>query len=119
MTDLQKANIIGDPLFETNFLNASIWNEHRWVYTTSFTVPADESVGWTLVFDGIKMGARISLNGNLLAEVHNQFRRFEFDLNASVLATTEGAEQQLQVDFDPSIEMEGHRYMACTGGWDW
>lgn len=64
-------------LFETNFLNASMWDDNTWVYTTKFSLPAnDSSSAYTLVFDGIKMGARVSINGLVLGEVFNQFRRY-------------------------------------------
>ena len=106
MTDLQKANIIGDPLFETNFLNASIWNEHRWVYTTSFTVPADESVGWTLVFDGIKMGATISVDGKTIGTADDQFLRYAFPLTGMTAGS-----HTLKVSFESSIDCGG-RWMS-------
>lgn len=102
----------------------SIWDDNVWVYSTTFTLP-DDKLEYLLVFDGIKMGARISLNGHALGEVYNQFRRYEYSLNASVLAgstqtSVTGAEvHHLQVTFDKAVVMEGNRFMACTGGWDW
>ena len=39
ITDLQKAGTIGDPLFESNFLNgSSTWNLPQWNYTKSFAL---------------------------------------------------------------------------------
>lgn len=62
LTDLEAAGVIGDPLYETTFLNSSIWNSHDWMYATTFRMTAsdvarvqDGSV-LLLVFEGIKMG---------------------------------------------------------------
>ena len=117
LTDLQAAGLIGDPLYELNFLNASIWNNNTWTYKTSFTTTGAGT--HLLVFDGIKMGARVSVNGKLLATTTDQFMRYTFPLEESVLAEA-GADgtHELSVAFDPAIDCAG-RWMACTGGWDW
>jgi len=122
LTDLQKAGKIGDPLFENNFRNASLWNEHTWTYKTNFKVPksvADDlskGGGLQLVFDSIKMGALVKVNGKDLGKATNQFVRYTYDLGSDHLKT-DGA-NLLEVAFDPKIATDG-RYMACTGGWDW
>ena len=108
LTDLQNAGVIPDPLFEDNFLtNASVWADSVWTYSKSFTVPSGRS--W-LVFDGIKMGATIRVDGNIIGNATDQFRRLSFDVAPG--------RHTLQVVFDPRIEVDG-RFMACTGGWDW
>lgn len=38
-----------------------------------------------LVFDGIKMGAHIMLNGKLIGNATDQFLRYEFPLDAGLL----------------------------------
>ena len=127
ITDLERAGIIGDPLFEQNFLNgSSTWNLPQWRYTKSFkldpklmhAVTAGEAT--LLVFDGIKMGARISLNGKYIGTANDQFLRYSFPVDSAALLTSEkaGAAQTLSVTFDTSIDCGG-RWMACTGGWDW
>ena len=40
LTDLQTAGLIGDPLYELNFKNASLWNERTWTFSTTFATPA-------------------------------------------------------------------------------
>jgi beta-mannosidase len=108
LTDLQNAGAIPDPLFEDNFLtNASVWAGSVWTYSKSFTVPSGRS--W-LVFDGIKMGATIRVDGNFIGNATDQFRRLSFDVAPG--------RHTLQVAFDPRIDVDG-RFMACTGGWDW
>jgi hypothetical protein len=108
LTDLQNADAIPDPLFEDNFLaNASVWTDSIWTYSKVFTVPSGRS--W-LVFDGIKMGAAIHIDGRFIGNATNQFRRLHFDVAPG--------HHTLEVVFDPRIEVDG-RFMACTGGWDW
>jgi hypothetical protein len=120
LTDLQKAGLIGDPLYELNFKNASIWNDYTWTYTTSFSITEEQlnngAAEQVLVFDGIKMGARISVNGKLVGTAADQFLRYEFPLSSAGLLRA-GA-NTLSVAFDPAIDVGG-RFMSCTGGWDW
>ena len=83
VTDLQNAKIIADPLYELTFLaNASWWAEPRnWTYSTIFSLPAAApGTSQLLVFDGIKMGARILVNGLLVGIATNQFVRLVFPL---------------------------------------
>lgn len=121
LTDLYKAGQIGDPLYENNFLNSSIWNDHVWTYSTAFTLPGHAQAAALsgsrvqIVFDGIKMGAVIRLNGITLGNATSQFLRYTFDIPSQVL---NGMVQSLEVAFDPSMDVCG-RFMACTGGWDW
>jgi beta-mannosidase len=67
------------------------------------------------VFDGIKMGATISVNGQKLGMAEDEYLRYSFPLSAQLLRL--GA-NSVSVTFDDSINVNG-RFMACTGGWDW
>ena len=87
LTDLQSAGQIGDPLYEKNFLNASLWSAHTWTYRVTFTPDAVVAAAAAaaggrvlLVFDGIKMGASISLDGMALGTAADQFLRHTFDV---------------------------------------
>ena len=51
LTDLEAAGVIGDPLYELNWLNASIWNNYTWTYSTTFPAPTGAGTS-LLVFDG-------------------------------------------------------------------
>eukprot|EP01065_Artemidia_motanka_P025528 TRINITY_DN30520_c0_g1_i1.p1 TRINITY_DN30520_c0_g1~~TRINITY_DN30520_c0_g1_i1.p1 ORF type:complete len:912 (+),score=270.91 TRINITY_DN30520_c0_g1_i1:48-2783(+) len=116
ITDLQKAGQIGDPLFEMNFKNSSIWDDNAWNFTTTFDAAEELATGTTvLVFDGVKMGATVSVNGKVLGTVTDQFLRYTFPLPASLL---QAAGNTVVVAFSKDIKCEG-RWMACTGGWDW
>ena len=114
VTDLQRAGIIDDPLFGTNFKNASVWNGPVWNYSTAFDRPAG-APNQLLVFDGIKMGAKIWLNGHFLGNASDQHRRYVFPVSALLRP----AANQLTVSFDSSVDMSAGRFMGCSGGWDW
>ena len=81
LTDLQRAGVIGDPLREKNWLNSSLWNHHTWTYTATFsTAQLGSRLGrpgsrLLLVFDGIKMGATVELDGARLGVAADQFRK--------------------------------------------
>ncbi|EDQ89184.1 uncharacterized protein MONBRDRAFT_8157 [Monosiga brevicollis MX1] len=116
ITDLQNNDLIGDPLYELNFKNATLWNDYDWTYTTTFTSNYDPSSGaalW-LVLDGVKMGATVSVNNEMLGSVTDQFHRYTFDISELV----KSGENELQIIFINDIHTDG-RFMACTGGWDW
>ena len=65
-----------------------------------------------LVFDGIKMGANITVNGQPVGVAVDQFLRYQYDIAKLLKAGT----NELSVTFDFAIDVNG-RFMACTGGW--
>ena len=69
-----------------------------------------------LVFDGIKMGAEIFLNGKSLGLATDQFLRYNFSVQSLLKPTG----NLLSVTFPEKygIDTQG-RFMACSGGWDW
>ena len=107
LTDLQSAGLIGDPLYEMNFLNNSLWEDEQWTYGTEFELPAttsgesresesrrsgnDGAATWVLVLDGVKMGAHVAVNGVELGTVDDQFLRYRFPISADALAAAPGA----------------------------
>lgn len=116
ITDLQVAKVIGDPIYETVWLdNSSIWSGNDWVYQTNFTFNSQGAKDVLLVFDGVKMGASITLNGVAVGQALDQFLRYVFPVGSILQANNE-----LKVTFpkDYGIDVQG-RFMACTGGWDW
>ena len=122
LTDLERAGQIGDPLYEKAFLNSSVWSLFNWTYRAS--VVLDEVLRGAerlqLVFDGVKMGAQVSINGQPLGLVTDQFLRYTFGLHTASHQLRFGSNDPntLEIKFDPAIDVHG-RYMACTGGWDW
>jgi beta-galactosidase/beta-glucuronidase len=110
--------------YELNFMNATMWDSYTWTYSTAFTMAADRldhirAAGGShlLIFDGVKMGANVKLNGKVIGQTTDQFLRYEFPLDGTLLQAGDDA-NTLTVEFDPSIDCHG-RWMACTGGWDW
>ena len=124
VTDLQAAGLIGDPLYELNWKNYSLWEDNVWTFSTTFALTPAELAGIAaktsdtlLVFDGIKMAASLTLNGAPLGHTTNQFLRYQFSLAAS--GAKLAAVNTLAVTFDAADQTTEGRFMACSGGWDW
>ena len=132
LTDLQRAGVIGDPLYEKNFdayddsghVQPPLWERSNFTYSNSFTldtrVRALAAGGEILlVLDGVKMAAEVFLNGVSLGVTANQFLRMTAPV-AALLKDGEGA-NSLSVVFLPSMDAVNNnaRFMACSGGWDW
>jgi len=127
ITDLQLAGKIGDPLYELNWkdpAHVQQWNQ-SWTYqrTLPASLARQAAAGEVLlIFDGIKMGATIKLNGKVLGTATDQFVKYNFSIAGHVLSHVDVETKMplasvLQVSFD---QQPTHgRYMACTGGWDW
>ena len=121
LSDLQRAGLIGDPLYELNFKNATqqaLWIAD-WEYSITFLLQRP-AAGAVLVFDSIKMGARVYLGETLLGVATDQFKRYVFPLLVAAAAGDKSATTALtvRVVFDSTIDTKG-RFMACSGGWDW
>ena len=122
ITDLQRAGVVGDPWFELNWLdNRTLWspNSTAWLFSTAnVTLPppgAPQGSALLLVFEGIKMGARVSINGVPLGNATNQHVRYVFPVPSDAVSPSGN---RIDVAFDPTLQTKG-RYMACSGGWDW
>ena len=81
ISDLEKANLIGDPFYETNWRNATLW-DRRWSFSTKVTLSDAEAAHLgaggeaLLVFDGIKMGAKVEIDGTALGLATDQWYSF-------------------------------------------
>jgi len=103
-----------------------MWNGQKWSYSTTFSSPAMGLGGHgrgtpsttLLVFEGIKMGASVVLNGVVLGNATDQFVRYSFPVPPPLLRTATQGENRLEVVFDRTIGTNG-RFMAASGGWDW
>ena len=115
LSDLQAAGVIDDPLFDVNFKNSTVWGSRTWTYTATFTAPSSlaDAAAVLLVFDGVKMGARVALNGKVLGNVTDQFLRYSYDVRHELAM---GANNILELVFDQDIFVNG-RFMACSGVW--
>ena len=126
ITDLARAGVIPDPWLDTTWIrNSSLWSGRPWYYRRTFTIDGVAGVlsgasSLLLVFDGVKMGATIRVNGVTVGVVRDQFLRYIFVLDAvgTRLAAGAGA-NRLDVVFGVGDVAEDGRFMACSGGWDW
>jgi hypothetical protein len=110
--------------------NSSVLEQRTrtWTYTTEFELePTSVDDTYVLVLEGVKMGASVVVNGVFLGNVTDQFLRYTFILNSSMLANGShestsirrelaSSHHQLSISFDPSINTDG-RFMACSGEW--
>ena len=128
LSDLQRSGVIGDPWFELGFLNTTtpgaqgspLWDVGNWTFSTTFAPSASIAMvlaaggSASIVFDGVKMAAYATLNGEPLGTVVNdQFLRFVFPANLVPCAN------QLTVTFSTSRDVanaEG-RFSGASAGW--
>ena len=108
LSDLKTAGMIDEPYYEVNFINSSLWDDNVWTYSIQFStsdvlesnVNIDGGDGALLVFDGIKMGAEITLNGIKLGMAVDQFSRWEYDVTETLLSPLKDGQNILEVSFD-------------------
>ena len=85
LSDLQRAGRAPDPYFNLTWRQpeyVALWNTGTWTYRKSFITPASAaSAKQLLVFDGIRMGAVVTLNGHWLFNATNQFQRYSVPLD--------------------------------------
>jgi hypothetical protein len=128
LTDLQRAGKLPDPYFNSSWQDSSfiaMWNEGTWTYTRSFAAPAS-SMSSLLVFDGIRMGSMIKLNGESLGNSTDQFQRYVFPVklqSSNELSITFGAELGIetggrftfsaQIDWAPTMHTK--EASTCKG----
>lgn len=116
ITDMERAGIIEDPLYEFNMKN-NTWDNGIYVYTKKFMFMSNSST-ILLVFDGIKMGSYIHLNGIRLGETADQFLRYTYDVTNIIQKNNINLLEVIFPNSLSELNNEG-RYMACSGGWDW
>ncbi len=104
ITDLERAGLLGDPLFSQNWrTQAHLWNSTTWTYTKTFSTPFSPLPSTQLVFDGIKMVADLFLNGVSLGDVTDQHMRYTFEVGG-LLHPVGGPENYLEVKFPVQSE---------------
>ena len=95
----------------------SKWNDGVWTYSKRFATPAAAITGGAsgaagtgseavLVFDGVRMGATVAVNGHFLGNVTDQFLRYRFAV-AALLNRSAGAENVVTVTFHKDIATGG------------
>ena len=120
ITDLEAAGLVGDPLYEVNFLDP-VWDTSAWTYTAAFdlspSVDLAASAAVLLVLDGVKMAATVAVNGQTVGAVSDQFLRYQWDVRAVLKPTGNVLTVAFTTSQDPANDES--RWSACTGGWDW
>lgn len=127
LTDLQRAGILGDPLFGNNVVDSGFTaaSLETWTWSTTFDLDPSIAVqtasgngGVLLVFDSIKLAADVSLNGVSLISAADQFLRYNATIPPGVLLSSGNV---LSISSPPPSDPRNNagRYMACAAGWDW
>lgn len=138
---LLKHELMPDPFYRDNELNALKLMENDFVYETDFSLTAQdhEADRLFLRFDGIDTIADIYLDGELLGHADNMNRVWEFDITAAVMDDTEDTVYHLKVVLHSPTRFISEEYekcpiggssdampgfphirkAACMFGWDW
>ncbi|KAH8118990.1 glycoside hydrolase [Phellopilus nigrolimitatus] len=148
--DLVRAGVITEPLLGANdFTERWVANEN-WTYTADLTpfvttLPNNTSQTTLLVFYGLDTVANITMLGQPVAWVNNQFRQYVFDVSHILTNDSTSGESNLTIAFEaastyglnvssrPDMEFfpaglqvdeypGGHPYVRKTAsdfGWDW
>ena len=121
LSDLQRAGRAPDPYFNLTWREPdyiALWNSGTWTYRKSFITPASAaSAKQLLVFDGIRMGAVVTLNGHWLFNATNQFRRYTVPLDEQL--KTDGALNELAVAFGSELGIDCGGRFTLSSQIDW
>ena len=133
-TDLLKNNKISDPFLGTNNLNLSWIDESDWEYSLDFYVSESllKNRHVVLIFDGLDTYADVYLNGGLVLNADNMFRRWTIDCaerlnagrnNITIIfksALTEVKRKSKDLPYTlPGGEWAFVRKAPYHFGWDW
>jgi beta-mannosidase len=100
------------------------WHDGTWTYSRRFPTrqgsshlqtSASEGAETLLVFDGIRMGATIKLNGHFLGNATDQFLRYQFAVQHFLAAGS--TMNLLEVSFDSSIATGGRFTYSSQIDW--
>ncbi|MBL0373133.1 glycoside hydrolase family 2 protein [Rhizobium sp. KVB221] len=137
---LQAQAVIPDPYFGSNEADVQWVADQDWVVSRAFTIGADELAGhWYLDLDFVDTVATIRINGTVVLEADNCFRRYRPDVSRAVQAgenrieitlhspVAEGKKVYDRLPFEvPWLAMNcpipyGNmlRKPQCHFGWDW
>lgn len=136
-TALFKAQKIPDPYFGRNEEKIQWVGEREWILERSFELPADvlAKKAIDLQVEHADTFCILSINGQVVGQTGNRFRRYTFDVKKYVKAgknTITGhfqsaekiaKERKARSPFPiPSTALKNIQFVrkpACNGGWDW
>jgi beta-mannosidase len=133
-TALMDADLIADPVLDTNE-NLQGWiGTTDWIYTGTFTWHPDGEEHHELVFEGIDTVASIEFNGHTIGAVRNMHRTYRFaldgklrdganDITVRITSPIKAADAaSVSLGYRPHTNHHPYnaiRKMACSFGWDW
>lgn len=125
ITDLQAAGIIGDPIYELNFLDGR-WDRTSWNYSVTFALSPLLSAGLTagtaaataLVLESVKLVGDVYVNGVYLGFVADQFLRYSFPVQ-SLLSPAGLNSLSIVISNSTDPRLTEGRITGAGGGWDW
>lgn len=143
-TALLAAGEIPDPYYADNELAVQWVHEIPWSVERRFTATAEDVAGYlTLTLEGVDCLATLSLNGDVIGTMQNQFICYDFDVTGRVrrgenslridfavvgdVAAQRAAAHPFPIPYTANYQTNGHdgihlnfvRKTACHAGWDW
>ena len=126
LSDLQRAGIIGDPLFGDNLASTTTaaLALDTWTWSTTFDLDPDFLAqtggpgGVLLVLDSVKLAADVTLNGAALISASDQFLRYNATVPPGLLRPVGNVLAIASPPLSDTRNSAG-RFMACAAGWDW
>lgn len=134
VNDLMENGVLPDYLYGDNYKQADWVHDSDWVYTTEFSLTPDDLLNeeQLLVFHSIDTYSEIKLNGKVVGNTDNMFRKFSFDakgvavvgknvLTVTIFSIREKGKQLHNDEYtacfnDDRVLM---RKPQCHFGWDW
>lgn len=117
--DLLAHGRIADP-YHGDQVMACRWIEERdWVYRTEFDIASDDLARpWRLVCESLDVFAEVRLNGAVIAEHSNQFRRLIVDLGDRLRAGTNVLTVAFEASWPGTVRRAGERLPYWNDPWE-
>lgn len=117
--DLQRHDLLDDPLVATNELAATWVEEKEWIYEKHFSLselPKRDSIEFH--FECLETFCEIELNGNKVGESNSAFLPFRFSLARKELAKENILRLKFLSTKEKAIELAGNSILGKTAGND-
>ena len=109
-TDLMAAGLIDDPFYGRNEKSLQWIGEKDWEYRRTFVIDKKDLPEHTsLILECVDTYAEISLNGNMVGECGNMFRRWEFDVRDYL----KDGENEIIIRFESVFRHDMPKYLAA------
>ncbi|WP_322550828.1 beta-mannosidase [Flavobacterium psychraquaticum] len=133
-TDLFQNKVIPDPFFGANEKELQWIENENWEYETNFSLTPSEFKNQNiyLEFDGLDTYATVYLNGNIILEANNMFRKWTVSVKSNLKkennhlkivfhsAVQKGKDEAKKISYTlPEKERVFVRKAQYQFGWDW